>query len=186
MKDVSQVLDEQQQSVVLKLARDAIRTVLQTEKEVEVPPDEFLFHPAGAFVTLKIHGELRGCIGFIEARYPLGETIVKCAISAALHDPRFPPLRIQELPTTHIEVSVLSGLWQIQRPEEIEVGKHGIVISLGHSRGLLLPQVAVEYGWDRLTFLKHTCHKAGLSPDAWQHPSARIELFSAQVFGEPE
>ena len=186
MENKGYVLNESQQAVVLKLARTAIGEYLDSGRETTIPPDDFLKLPAGAFVTLKMDGELRGCIGYIEAVYPLGETLVKCAIASAVHDPRFPELRKGELEHVKIEVSVLSPVWQLKDPEEIEVGRHGIIISLGPYRGLLLPQVATEQGWDRMTFLKHTCRKAGLPFDAWQNPSAKIEIFTAHVFGEEE
>lgn len=181
------ILNESEESIALKLARDTIGEYLESGKEIAAPHHDFLQRPAGAFVTLKSRdGQLRGCIGYIEAIFPLGQTIVKCAISAAVHDPRFVPVRLPELPRLHIEISVLSETWQIKNPEEIEVGKHGIIISMGPFRGLLLPQVATEYNWDRVTFLQHTCGKAGLPPDAWRNPQAKIEIFSAHVFGEPE
>jgi AmmeMemoRadiSam system protein A len=186
MENIDHVLNEQQQDVALRLARKAISQYLESGKETGIPPDDFLRAPAGAFVTLKIQGELRGCIGYIEPVYPLGETLVKCAIAAAVNDPRFPQLRKEELEHVKLEISILSPVRQVKDPEDIEVGKHGIIITLGPFRGLLLPQVATEQGWDRLTFLKHTCRKAGLMPDAWENPSAKIEIFSAQVFGEEE
>ncbi len=142
-----------------------------------------LLEPRGAFVTLRRDGELRGCIGYIEAVCPLWETVETCAESAALRDFRFSPVRPEELSSLHIEISVLSPLESIDDPERIQVGQHGIVMSSGGRRGLLLPQVATEYRWDREQFLQHTCQKAGLPADAWKH-GAKIEIFSADVFGE--
>ena len=126
---------------------------------------------------------LRGCIGHIIGILPLKETIQKMSVASSTQDPRFPPVELSELNNIDIEVSVLSPPKKISNPEEIEVGKHGIVISKGFFKGVLLPQVATEQGWDRETFLEHTCLKAGLPTDAWKK-GATIEIFSAQVFGE--
>lgn len=145
-------------------------------------PEAELARPAGAFVTLHRHHHLRGCIGYIEALKPLYVTVAECAQAAAFHDPRFPPLTAAELPEVEIEISVLSPCVEI-RPEEIEVSKHGLIISQEFYRGVLLPQVAVEQGWDRERFLEETCYKAGLPPDAWEK-GARLEAFTAFVFSE--
>jgi AmmeMemoRadiSam system protein A len=131
-----------------------------------------------------MHGELRGCIGYAEPHAPLGHTIVRCAIHAATEDPRFLPLKLSELDLIRIEISLLTPLQKISDPAEIEVGKHGIVISSGMRRGLLLPQVAIEWEWDRETFLKYSCQKAGLHDDAWKSSLTSIYVFSAEVFGE--
>jgi len=138
----------------------------------------------GAFVTLTRGGELRGCIGHVEGVVPLWRSVQDNAIAAALHDPRFPPLTAGELAEVHIEISALSPLREARSPEEIEVGRHGILLERGPRRGLLLPQVATEWGWDRETFLDHTCRKAGLPSGAWREPDVRILIFSAEVFGE--
>jgi len=176
--------DPSQRKIILNLARDAIRNRLESKIDVFSPPHEFLNIPAATFVTIRISGELRGCIGTTEATRPLGETIISCAVSAAFRDPRFPPLRSEEYPQIDLEVSVLSLFRRIQAVEQIEVGKHGLVLSLGHHRGLLLPQVAAEQGWDRDTFIQYTCRKAGLTPNAWKNPETIIEIFTAEVFGE--
>ncbi|HNR39075.1 MAG TPA: AmmeMemoRadiSam system protein A [Acidobacteriota bacterium] len=141
--------------------------------------------PCGAFVTLKRGGELRGCIGYVEAVKPLWETIADCTVSAASHDPRFPPVAPDELAAIIIEISVLSPMRDVADPADIAVGRDGLLISTGFRRGLLLPQVATEYGWDREEFLRHTCRKAGLPDDAWRK-GARIQAFTADVFGESE
>lgn len=143
-----------------------------------------LAEPRGAFVTLHRRGELRGCIGHIEADRPLVETVAECAGSAALHDPRFPAVTPAELAEINIEVSVLSPLVDIL-PEAIEIGRHGLLISRHFRRGLLLPQVPVQWHWDRERFLEETCRKAGFAADAWRH-GARIQAFSTQVIAEPE
>jgi uncharacterized protein len=137
----------------------------------------------GVFVTLEVHGNLRGCIGVVEARDPLGESIVHCAQGAAFRDPRFAPLRVEEVPGLQIEISVLSGVFPID-PGEIEIGKHGLVISRKGYRGLLLPQVATENKLARESFLAETCHKAGLPRDAWRDPATRIDAFTCEIFHE--
>jgi len=136
----------------------------------------------GAFVTITKKGTLRGCIGHIRALLPLYKTIEEMAAAAAFDDPRFPPITKNELKDLEIEISVLTPFKQITDVKEIEVGKHGIYIEKGFYSGLLLPQVATEYRWDRDTFLEHTCRKAGLPPDAWKDKDTRIYIFSADIF----
>ncbi len=137
----------------------------------------------GAFVTLHLGGQLRGCIGTFRASQPLSRVVGQMAVSAALHDPRFPPVRWDELAAVEIEISALTPLVPVSDPATIEVGRHGIYITRGHNSGVLLPQVALEWGWDREEFLEQTCRKAGLPRDAWQR-GATIELFEAEVFSE--
>ena len=136
------------------------------------------------FTTLYYLGELRGCVGFVLAVTSLYRAIAETAQAAAFEDSRFPPLTRQEFPEIEISLSVLSPLRPIH-PEELEVGRHGLLISFGGRRGLLLPQVPVEHGWDRFTFLQQTCHKAGLPANAWQC-GASIEAFTAEVFGDKD
>ncbi len=136
-----------------------------------------------AFVTIDKDNRLRGCIGHMEAVSPLYKTVREMAMSAAKDDPRFPPVEKDELPSLTVEITVLSPLKAIEDIEEIEVGKHGLWIEKGYYRGVLLPQVAVEYGWDRETFLNHTAMKAGLSPDGWKNEDTIIKIFSGEVFG---
>ncbi|MCE5252194.1 AmmeMemoRadiSam system protein B [bacterium] len=136
----------------------------------------------GAFVTLTKDGMLRGCIGHIIGTQPLIDTVAEMAKAAALEDPRFPPVKPDELPRIEFEISVLTPIRKITDINEIQVGRDGIIISRGYNRGLLLPQVATEYGWDRKTFLEHTCLKAGLPKDAWKESGTVIEMFSAEVF----
>ncbi len=136
----------------------------------------------GAFVTIQKKGQLRGCIGYIEGRGPLHKTIEEMAEAAAFRDPRFTPVKEKELPELEIEISVLTPLRKITDVNEIEVGKHGIYIKKGWNSGLLLPQVATDYGWDRLTFLEHTCQKAGLPLNAWKEKNTEIYIFSADIF----
>lgn len=136
----------------------------------------------GAFVTIYKKGELRGCIGQLAARQSLADAVAESAESAALHDPRFTPLRPEELPDITIEISALTPFKRIESPNEIEVGKHGLIMRRGRSSGLLLPQVATEYHWNRTEFLEHTCIKAGLPRDAWKDKETEIYIFSADVF----
>jgi AmmeMemoRadiSam system protein A len=138
----------------------------------------------GAFVTLHTGSELRGCIGHVEADQPLGEVVPRCAIAAASEDPRFPPVTENELRRLVIELSLLGMLEPLAGPAEVEIGRHGLVASQGGRRGLLLPQVAVEWDWDAEAFLAHTCHKAGLLRDAWKR-GANLWRFEAEVFAEP-
>ena len=129
---------------------------------------------------------LRGCIGYAEADRSLGEVIVHCAEGASRRDPRFPPVQSHELAQLHIELSVLDGLEPVASFSDIEVGRHGLVVQQGGRRGLLLPQVATEWGWDREAFLSQTCVKAGLPGEAWRDGGAQVFRFEAEVFGEPE
>ena len=177
-------LTETDQQTLLRLAREALVGYLNSAQlpKVEVPGEALRQH-CGAFVTLRKGKNLRGCIGVTEANKPLYITVRECAVWAALHDPRFPPVTKGEIGGLNLEISVLSPLFDIP-PEKVEVGRHGLLISLGALRGLLLPQVAVEWKWNRQQFLEETCAKAGLPSDAWRH-EARIQAFTAQVFGEP-
>lgn len=179
-------LNDEQRKTLLRIARQSIAAVLDGRshdwKAEDV--DETLRQPAGAFVTLTRDGDLRGCIGSIRAVEPLYKAVASSAISAAFRDPRFQPLAPGELEQLELEISVMGPIEQVTNIEEIVVGRDGLIISRGHHAGLLLPQVATEYGWDRQTFLEHTCRKAGLPPDAWRAQDCRIEKFSAFVFGE--
>ncbi|MGH9770704.1 MAG: AmmeMemoRadiSam system protein A [Candidatus Acidiferrales bacterium] len=173
------------QQVLLRIARRALEERIQLRSLP--PPGQLpaaLERPCGAFVTLHHAGSLRGCIGRFEASAPLHQTVYECAVSAALNDPRFDPVEAHEVPELRIEISVLSPLLDA-RPEEIEIGLHGIFVSQGARQGLLLPQVAVERGWDRIRFLEQTCLKARLDKDAWRR-GARVQTFTAQVFAEGE
>ncbi len=145
-----------------------------------------LREPAGVFVTLELHRELRGCIGYVEPVLPLAEATREVAAKAALEDPRFDPVTSGELSEIEIEISVLSPLHEIHSPDEVTVGVHGLVLESGFRRGLLLPQVATDYGWDRFEFLSHTARKAGLPPDAWKRPGARLSTFTVERFSEQE
>jgi len=179
-------IDVQATRFLLALAREAIQSNLDaTPLPSPEPADPKLLEPRGAFVTLKIDGRLRGCIGHVIGIAPLWRAVRDNAIAAAFEDPRFDPLQADEMDHTLIEISALTPL---QRADfyEVIVGRDGILLERGPARGLLLPQVAVEFGWDRETFLDHTCRKAGLEPGCWRHPDTFISVFSAQVFGEEE
>ncbi len=182
---MSQALSESEKTTLLQLARTTIEAHFDgADLPQPAAVTGNLAELRGAFVTLTENGALRGCIGHVVGSQPLWQSVRENALSAALHDPRFSPVRSDELAGLHIEISALTPLTEIDDPQLVEVGRHGIMIEKGHQRGLLLPQVATEYGWDRDTFLDHTCRKAGLRPGCWRSPEARISVFSAEVFGE--
>ena len=177
-------LNETDQQALLRLARRALEKSVQRQQLPEVEGlSEILRERRGAFVTLRKIRQLRGCIGVVEAYKPLYQTVVECAVAAALYDPRFQPVTPEELPELRTEISVLSALVEVA-PNQIELGRHGLLVTLGERRGVLLPQVAIEWNWDRERFLEETCHKAGLPRNAWQQ-GARMQAFSVQVIGEP-
>jgi len=177
-------LSEADRKSILELARQAVvEAVCRKPAAENVPKTEVLEQRCGVFVTLRVGGRLRGCIGVIESVGPLGESIRRSAASAAMEDPRFSAMAPSELPELEIEVSLLSPLQRIQ-PEEIEIGKHGLLVEQGLRRGLLLPQVAVDHGLGREEFLKETCSKAGLAGDAWKAPETRIYGFTCEVLEE--
>ncbi len=172
------------QRALLDIAREAVR-VAATSKKRYTPPapgSPELLEPRAVFVTLHANGELRGCIGSTAARLPLYRAVADAAFNATLDDPRFPSLTAKELPGVSLEVSVLSPFEDI-RAADVVAGKHGLMISEGSLRGLLLPQVAGEYGWNAEQLLAATCRKAGLPRDAWRK-GARIQAFTAEIFGE--
>jgi len=177
-------LADDEKRALLRIARTSIEAELEGENPPVWKTQGALDEKRGAFVCLKKKNRLRGCIGFIEAKTPLAKTVEEMSIAAALRDPRFPPLRKEELKDVQLEISVLTPLRRIANVGEIEIGIHGLYIRKGGRAGLLLPQVATEQGWDRNTFLKETCRKASLGPDAWRDPETEIYLFSADVFGE--
>ena len=168
----------------LDLARRALGHYFETGGLLPAPGKPLrLKETRGAFVTLNVDGELRGCVGYPLPVRPLDETIIEMAVAAASRDTRFEPLRPEELGRLKIDVSVLGLPEPVADPSEVVVGRHGIIVSKGFLRGLLLPQVPVEHGWDRETYLDHGCLKAGLPRDAWRR-GAKIEVFTAQVFSE--
>ena len=174
---------ESDRRLLLQLAREAI-TAHVHRQPIPAPDLTGVFaQPGGAFVSIHRHGDLRGCIGHIEPDEPLGRVIPRCAVAASSTDPRFPSVTASELPELEVELSLLGRLEPVTSAGEIEIGKHGLVVAQGWRRGLLLPQVATEWAWDRDAFLSHTCHKAGLPMDAWRK-GAQIWRFEAEVFGE--
>jgi AmmeMemoRadiSam system protein A len=181
---MNEPLTPEEERELLRLARRALEHYFETGRCLEAPvKDPKLKEKRGAFVTLKVGGELRGCIGYPLPHKPLAETIVEMAVAAASQDFRFEPLTPEELKRTKIEISVLSLPEPVKCPEDVVVGCHGIIVSKGLNRGLLLPQVPLEHHWDRETYLHHGCLKAGIRPDEWKK-GAKIEVFTAQVFSE--
>ena len=180
-----QALSQQDREALLQIARSTIEECVGVTPNVvsDAKKDKPTLN-AGAFVSLHRHGQLRGCIGTFETDSPVVGQVREMAVAAATRDPRFRPLTREELEGLDIEISVLTPPRLISDVAEIEVGQHGLVISRGYRRGVLLPQVATDHGWDRETFLRHTCVKAGLPQDSWQKPDTKIEVFSAEVFGE--
>ncbi|MHB8110227.1 MAG: AmmeMemoRadiSam system protein A [Syntrophorhabdaceae bacterium] len=165
-----------------KLVKESIEGVLFGKECGSVELTEILEEKCGAFVTIKNCGNLRGCIGYVRGYLPLHETVKQMAIQAAFNDPRFEPVTKDEWKDCDFEISVLTPMKKIKNIEEIEVGKHGLYIEKGVHSGLLLPQVPIEQGWDRTTFLEYTCYKAGLPKDAWKSKDTDIYIFSADVF----
>jgi AmmeMemoRadiSam system protein A len=181
---MAELLTKKEQKELLKIARTTIIShVAKQPLPAIAPTSPGLNLHSGCFVTIKKNGELRGCIGNFVSDQPLYQLVQEMAVSAATRDPRFYPMKEPDLSEFSIDISVLSPLEQIADVEEIQVGVHGIYIVKGSYRGVLLPQVATEYGWNRDQFLQHTCMKAGLPQDAWQG-ECDIYIFSAQVFGE--
>lgn len=173
-----------ERSLLLGLAHQSIEVSLAGRRLDLTPPTPHLAEKRGAFTTLHLAGRLRGCIGYVFPQHSLFRTIAETACAAAFDDPRFSPVTDAEAPGLVIEISVLSPTAPI-RAEDVIVGRHGLLVSLHGRRGLLLPQVPLEWGWDRETFLAQTCLKAGLAPDAWRQ-GAELEGFTAEVFGESE
>lgn len=170
---------QEERTLLLRLAHDAIVSAVEQQGLPDVPYSEHLSQPRGAFTTLYLHAKLRGCVGYPLPVAPLYRTIIETARAAAFQDPRFAPVSRKESSELQVSLSVLSTMQPIL-PDQIEVGRHGLLMSHAGHRGLLLPQVAIEHGWDRLTFLEQTCLKAGLPLNAWRE--ARIEAFTAEVF----
>ncbi|MGB8889053.1 MAG: AmmeMemoRadiSam system protein A [Candidatus Korobacteraceae bacterium] len=171
-----------ERTLLLRLAHQSIEAALENRPLDLTPPDPHLAERRGAFTTLHLRGRLRGCIGYVFPTQSLYQTVAETARAAAFDDPRFEPVSLLETPALKIEISVLSPLRPVAA-EEVMVGKHGLVVTQGNHRGLLLPQVPVEWEWDRETFLAQTCLKAGLEPEAWRH-GAEVQAFTAEVFGE--
>jgi AmmeMemoRadiSam system protein A len=175
---------ESERRLLLQLAHEAVAAALERRALDLAPPSDHLSELRGAFTTLHEDGALRGCVGYVFPMYSLYRTVAETAVAAAFSDTRFLPVAREELPKLKFDISVLSPMQAIE-PEEVEVGRHGLLITYGSRRGLLLPQVPLEHHWDRKTFLRETCIKAGLPQDAWEH-GAKVEAFTAEVFGEEE
>ncbi len=186
-KGESMQLADEEKRELLRIARASIEEALKGHPPVECSPEqESLRQPCGVFVTLRQQGELRGCIGYVEPRFPLSQAVAEVAMKSAFDDPRFAPLTPRELPSTEIEISVLSPLSKVANIDSIEIGLHGLVIDAGYTRGLLLPHVATEYLWDRRQFLDHTAIKAGLPPEIWRTDKVQIYSFTTTTFSESE
>ena len=183
-------LAEREKQLLLQLARRALALAVSAGAAnkpplQDFPNEEFLQQPSGAFVTLHRRGRLRGCVGQLPGHDSLAAVVAHCARSAALHDSRFEPVQAAELGEIEIEVSVLSALEDVTL-EAIEAGKHGLVVSQGRQRGVLLPQVATQFHWSAQRFLEETCVKAGMDCEAWKDPATRVQAFTAEVFREAD
>jgi AmmeMemoRadiSam system protein A len=184
------LLDDASRKCLVLLARAAIARAIGAASEIPVSvpipspqspiPGDLL---AGAFVTLRIKGALRGCIGYPEAELPLVAVVERCAVSAAISDPRFPPVSPAEWSEMDLEISVLGPIQRVDDIQDVVVGRDGLIVEFGRRRGLLLPQVAVEWSWNAMEFAAQTCVKAGLPRDAWQK-GAKLFRFEAEVFSE--
>ncbi|MFI5183611.1 MAG: AmmeMemoRadiSam system protein A [Vicinamibacteria bacterium] len=180
-------LSADERTGLLGIAEEAILARLLREEWPRVRPSALpagLVEKSGAFVTLtrRDDGSLRGCVGYVDARFPLWETVGRAALAAAFEDDRFGPVTLEEFPGLALEISVLGALRSV-KPETVIVGTPGLILRLTGRSGLLLPQVPVEHGWDRQTYLEQTCRKAGLPKDAWTDSSAELRAFTAEVFG---
>jgi AmmeMemoRadiSam system protein A len=172
--------------LLLDIARRALAiSVRQGGTFDDFPPHEILSRPGGAFVTLRRRGRLRGCIGQFATDLPLVRVVARCAIAAGREDPRFHAVKPDELAEIEIELSILSPAVEVS-PDQIEIGRYGLIVSNEQQRGVLLPQVAAQYGWTAERFLQETCVKGGLDQNAWKIPGTRIEAFTAEIFSESE
>jgi AmmeMemoRadiSam system protein A len=175
---------QEERALLLKLAHEAIESALEHRPMSAESPTAHLAEPRGVFTTLYLGGELRGCVGYVFPVASLYGAVIDTARAAASQDTRFRPVNREEASQLQVSLSVLSRLRPID-PDQVEIGKHGLMVSLGVHRGLLLPQVPLEHQWDRQTFLEQTCRKAGLSANAWKD-EATLEAFTAEVFQDPD
>jgi AmmeMemoRadiSam system protein A len=179
------MLSAEQKRIALRVAREAVLVALQ---RLEPPLPEIIDEEVpgrfGVFVSLRNGKELRGCIGVVDPTRPLFQSIAACSVSAATTDARFPPVTLGEISSIRFEISVLSPPRRIQGPEEIEIGRHGVIVTLAGRTALLLPQVATQEGWSASELLSAACSKAGLPPAAWRGGAMRLEAFTAEVFRE--
>jgi AmmeMemoRadiSam system protein A len=175
---------EEERACLLRVAHEAIETLVENRHlDIEAPNPHFR-EPRGVFTTIYLHRELRGCVGYVFPVTSLYRAVIETARAAASQDTRFRPVGAEETRHIRISLSVISPLSPVL-PDQLEVGRHGLVVTLGVHRGLLLPQVPIEHNWDRVTFLEQTCRKAGLPADAWRN-GATLEAFTAEVFSDPE
>jgi AmmeMemoRadiSam system protein A len=172
----------EERATLLKLAHESILSALEQREISLTPPSPHLAEPRGAFTTIYCKGVLRGCVGYVLAAASVYRTVAETARAAAFEDTRFSPVTLEEARELEVSLSILSPLSAI-KPEEVEIGIHGLIVTHSGRRGLLLPQVPVEHQWDRVTFIEQTCRKAGLPLDAWQK-GATLEGFTAEVFGD--
>jgi uncharacterized protein len=172
----------EERRLLLRLAHDSIVSAVEGHNIPLDPPTPHLAQPRGVFTTLHLQGHLRGCVGYVLPASPLYTAVAETARAAAFEDTRFYPVTPGEARQLSIELSILSAPQSID-PEVVQVGRHGLLVSMSGRRGLLLPQVPIEHHWDRFTFLEQTCRKAGLPLDAWKR-GATVEAFTAEVFGE--
>jgi AmmeMemoRadiSam system protein A len=179
---IAQEFSDHERGLLLEIAHLSIESELNQRPFLLDPPSERLAQLRGVFTTLYLQQRLRGCVGYFEPIKPLHVTVAETARAAAFNDTRFQPVSLREAPELEISLSILSPLRPV-RAEEIEIGVHGLVVTRGAYRGLLLPQVAVEHNWDRVTFLQQTCRKAGLAADAWTQ-GVLLRAFTAEVFGD--
>jgi len=176
------IIEHRDRARLLAFARQTLEARVRRTAHPQPPSGGTLDLMCGAFVSIHRHGALRGCLGRLEPQ-PLVAVVAHLAGAVAESDPRFDPVAPAELPDLAIEISVLTPEQEISVIDEIVVGRHGLIVEQGYRRGLLLPQVAVDHHWDRVAFVEHTCLKAGLPRDAWQH-GARMLVFEAEVFGD--
>lgn len=181
--DADQSLNESERELLRTTARRSLEHCVKNAN-ISCPeaPTARLREKRGVFVTLSQRGKLRGCVGYVRPFKPLVEAVWEMAESAALRDHRFIPVEPKEVDRLEIEITVLSPLKLISNPDQVLVGRHGLVVTRGHQSGVLLPQVPIEHGWDRETFLAETCVKAGLEPNAWKDPDTKLEIFTAEIF----
>jgi AmmeMemoRadiSam system protein A len=182
--ELSGEFSQEERNTLLQLAHEAIISALEGREIPLDPPTSHFAEPRGAFTSLYLNGQLRGCVGYVLPTSSVYRAVAETARAAAFEDTRFYPVTIAEAPHLQIELSILSPPQPIAA-EAVEVGRHGLLISTSFRRGLLLPQVPIEHHWDRITFLEQTCRKAGLPTDAWQK-GATIEAFTAEIFGEKQ
>lgn len=180
----SHAYSRSERALLVELAHEAIESALEDRVISLHPPSAHLAEPRGVFTTIHLEGQLRGCVGYVLPVLSLYRAVAETARAAASQDTRFLPVTLEEARQLEVSLSILSPLSAIE-PEQIEIGRHGLVVTLGNHRGLLLPQVPVEHHWDRITFLEQTCRKAGLASEAWKS-GATLESFTAEIFGDSE